>query len=296
MRNGIRGRRLPFTGVVLAVGALLLVLTVQSAAAAIGVSSIAPASGPIAGNTTVTITGTDFPTDIQDIEVTFGGEVAQVQTVNNTGTQITVKSPAVAAPGAVDVVVTNTDTDQSTVVQDGFTYLAGPVVAGVAPSPSPANSVVTIYGVNFAENATVKFGTVSGTEVDVVSEHQIKVKVPAGSGTVDVTVTNPDTQTDTLDDAFTYGQAPGAGAPGTIISGSIPIAGGFGLFVFGGGTNQQLLTASGCPQATATFFSTNAGAFVVYIPGTGVQAVNAAWNALYANGVPATTALIGKCV
>ena len=111
-----------------------------------------------------------------------------------------------------------------------------------------------------------------------------------------MTVTNPDDQTDTLDDAFTYGTG-GGGGPGTIIAGSIPSSGGFGLIVFGGGTNAQLLTASGCPQATAVFYATNAaGGFVTYIPGTGIAAVNAAWNALFANGIPSPSALIGKCV
>ncbi len=295
MRNAIRGRRLPALGAItIAAGLMLLLATQAMAADPMTVTAVAPTSGPLAGNTVVTITGTQFPTDVTDIDVFFGETAAEVQTVNGAGTQITVKSPPASAAGAVDVVVKKTGETVTRV--DAFTYVGGPEVAGVAPSPSPASSVVTIFGVNFAENATVKFGTVAGTEVDVVNEHQIKVKVPAGTGTVDVTVTNPDTQTDTLDDAFTYGQAQGGGAPGTIISGSIPIAGGFGLFVFGGGTSQQLLTASGCPQSTATFFSTNSGAFVVYIPGSGVQAVNAAWNALYANGIPATTALIGKCV
>src|SRR5262249_36890041 len=111
-----------------------------------------------------------------------------------------------------------------------------------------------------------------------------------------VIVTNPDDQAGTLDDGFTYG-AGGGGGPGTIVSGSVPKAGGFGLFVFGGGTNAQLVTASECPQATATFYATNTtGGFVTYIPGSGVQAVNAAWNSLFPSGIPATTALIGKCV
>lgn len=296
MKKGTRGRRLSMLGAVGAIGALMIIMTALPASAAMSITTVSPASGPLAGNTLVTITGTELPTSTGDVEVTFGGEDAAVQTVNGAGTQITVKTPAMAAAGPVDVVVRKVTGDITVIVQDAFTYVGGPEVAGVAPSPSPANSVVTVFGVNFAENATVKFGSVAGTEVDVLNEHQLKVKVPAGTGTVDVTVTNPDQQADTLDDAFTYGPAQGGGAPGTIISGSIPVSGGFGLFVFGGGTNQQLLTASGCPQATATFYSTNNGGFVVYIPGSGVQAVNAAWNALYTNGIPATTALIGKCV
>lgn len=296
MRTRILPQRIPlFSVLAIAAMAVMILASVRPVSAAMSVTTISPNSGPLAGETLVTITGAEFPTDTADIDVTFGGANAKVQTANAAGTQITVLTPTMASPGAVDVVVMKPG--QTVTIQDGFTYIGAPVVAGVAPSPSPAGSVVTIYGVNFAEGATVKFGAASGTEVDVLSENQIKVKVPNGTGTVDVIVTNPDAQADTADDAFTYGQGQGQGAPGTIISGSIPIGGGFGLIVFGGGTNQQLLTASGCPQATATFYATNAqGGFVTYIPGSGVQAVNATWNALFNNGIPATTALIGKCV
>jgi hypothetical protein len=79
------------------------------------------------------------------------------------------------------------------------------------------------------------------------------------------------------------------------ISGSIP-ASGFGLIVFSGGTSQQLVVASGCPVATAAYWSTDAhGGFVVYVPGTSITTVNAAWNAQFSLGIPANTPLIGRC-
>ncbi|MBM4415394.1 MAG: hypothetical protein FJ035_03870 [Chloroflexi bacterium] len=91
--------------------------------------------------------------------------------------------------------------------------------------------------------------------------------------------------------------APAATAgTGKIASGSVPASGGFGLVVFGG-TTAQLVTASGCPQATAAFWATSAGEFVTYIPGTGIAAVNAAFLALFpGDNIPANTPLVGKCV
>jgi hypothetical protein len=92
------------------------------------------------------------------------------------------------------------------------------------------------------------------------------------------------------------GTAP-AGGSGTIVSGSIPKTGGFGLVVFGGGTVQQLVTATGCPTATMAVWATVAGNFVVYVPGTTIGAVNADFMAAFPGGnIPANTALLGKCV
>lgn len=82
---------------------------------------------------------------------------------------------------------------------------------------------------------------------------------------------------------------------GTIISGSIPPTGGFGIIVFGGGSNAQLVAASGCPPTTAVFWATSNGNFVTFVPGSSVGAVNAQWNALFVGGIPASSGLIGRC-
>lgn len=82
---------------------------------------------------------------------------------------------------------------------------------------------------------------------------------------------------------------------GTIISGSIPPTGGFGIIVFGGGSNEQLVTASGCPVETAVFWATSEGEFVPFVPASEVAAVNKAWNELFPLGIPENTGLIGRC-
>lgn len=71
---------------------------------------------------------------------------------------------------------------------------------------------------------------------------------------------------------------------------------GFGLSVFSGGTLEQLVTASRCDRAAAAFFFTFDGAFMVYVPGAQVSAVNAPILARFAEAtVPAGTPLFGKC-
>jgi hypothetical protein len=88
---------------------------------------------------------------------------------------------------------------------------------------------------------------------------------------------------------------PGSAATTAGIAGSLPPSG-FGLFVFNGGTSAQLVAATGCPAATAAFWSTDSsGEFIIFVPGTSISTVNAAWNAEFAAGIPANTPLLGRC-
>jgi hypothetical protein len=99
---------------------------------------------------------------------------------------------------------------------------------------------------------------------------------------------------------------PGQGAPtaeaqtpGTIISGNPPPpGGGFGSFVYSGGTFAQLLAASGCPEETSAFFHNTAeGDFLVWIPGAQVAIVNEPIMAAFpGDSIPLGTIFIGRCV
>ena len=83
---------------------------------------------------------------------------------------------------------------------------------------------------------------------------------------------------------------------GAIIAGDVPRQGGLGLFVFGGGTFEQLLSASGCPPDSATFWATDeSGVFVPFVPGSAVTLVNADWRSRFPDGIPPGTALLGRC-
>ena len=165
------------------------------------VSGVSPNTGPAAGGTGVTITGTNFAAGAT---VTFGGTAA-TNVVVVSATQITATTPAHAA-GAVTVTVTNPDT-QSGSLSNGFTYLAAPTVSSVTPKSGPVGggTGVTITGASFASGTTVTFGGTAATSVAVVSAAQITATTPAhAAGAVTVTVTNPDTQSGSLANGFTF--------------------------------------------------------------------------------------------
>ena len=95
------------------------ILLSSSSTPAPTVTSISPNSGTINGGTAVTITGTGF---LAGATVSVGGTAATGVTVVNS-TSITATTPAHAA-GAVNVIVTNSDTQSGTLTQ-GFTYTTG---------------------------------------------------------------------------------------------------------------------------------------------------------------------------
>jgi hypothetical protein len=84
------------------------------------VSKLAPAKGPIAGGTKVTITGLNFESPTVT-SVSFGKTAAKSFVVNSP-TSITAVSPAAAVTGAVAVTVTTTAGTSASVPADQFTY------------------------------------------------------------------------------------------------------------------------------------------------------------------------------
>ena len=168
-------------------------------AARITVSKVSPNSGPTAGGTAVTITGTDFASAAT---VTFGGTAATHVVVTNS-TTITATTPVKSA-GAVTVTVTVRG--QSGSLARGFTYVAAPTVSKVSPNsgPTTGGTAVTITGTNFASGATVAFGGTAATHVVVTNSTTITATTPAKSaGAVTVTVT-VSSQSGSLANGFTY--------------------------------------------------------------------------------------------
>lgn len=82
-------------------------------------------------------------------------------------------------------------------------YGYAPADLELDPATGPAGTEVTITGANLADVTDVTFGTVAGTSLDVISATELTVVVPAGTGEVDVTVTNPNGAT-VLADAWLY--------------------------------------------------------------------------------------------
>jgi hypothetical protein len=164
------------------------------------VTSVTPNTGPVAGGTSVTITGTNFATGAT---VTFGSAAA-TSVVVVSSTSITATTPAGTAGVATVTVTLN---GQSGILASGFTYVAVPTVTSVSPSsgPTTGGTAVTITGTNFATGATVTFGSTAATSVVVVSSTSITATTPAGSaGAVTVTVTNLGSLSGSLAGGYTY--------------------------------------------------------------------------------------------
>jgi hypothetical protein len=171
------------------------------------VTGVSPTSGPTTGGTSVTITGTDF-TGATD--VSFGSASAPTFTVN-TATQITATSPVHVA-GQVDVTVTGPDGNSPITPADVFTFgvAPAPVVNGVfsgflPPSgPTTGGNSVTITGTDLAGATAVDFGASPATGVSCTAS-RCTFTAPAGTGTVDVTVTTPSgTSATSAADQYTY--------------------------------------------------------------------------------------------
>jgi hypothetical protein len=130
-----------------------------------------------------------------------------------------------------------------------------PIVTAINP-PNGLNTgstAVTITGTNFRSPATVVFGDlargVSATGVTVVNPTTITATAPPhAAGVVDVVVMNPDQQTGTLRNGFTYLQGP-------VVSGITPNSG-----TTAGGTAVTISGAAFAAPATVTLGGTAATA------------------------------------
>ncbi|MGW3041772.1 IPT/TIG domain-containing protein, partial [Kitasatospora sp. NPDC001159] len=148
------------------------------------ITSLTPNQGPTSGGNTVIISGTNLS---GATSVLFGTHTAAITA--NTASQITVTAPAGAAQ-PVNVTVT---TGAGTSNPLPYFYLMAPVVTGlnVTMGPSGGGNTVTLFGSGLALTSAVHFGSAAATNITVISDSQITVTAPAGTGTVLVTATTP---------------------------------------------------------------------------------------------------------
>src|ERR1035437_8233985 len=195
---------------------------------AVTVTGVSPNNGPIAGGTSVAITGTGFTTVTA---VTFGGISAASYTVNST-TSITAISPADSA-GSVNIQVTAAGGTSSAVTADQFTYTStAPTVTSVSYNSGPAtgNTFTYIFGTNFTGAAQVYFGASPAISFTAFSDTAMYTYSPAHAiGVVNITVVTPaGTSATGSADQFTYnsqvpavsGAGPNTGSTngGTVVS------------------------------------------------------------------------------
>ncbi|MGE3163382.1 MAG: IPT/TIG domain-containing protein [Planctomycetota bacterium] len=170
------------------------------------VTAISPATGPLSGLGTVTVTGSNL--NLPGLSVSFGGVAATVVPGSVTAAAFDVEVPPFAGTtsvdATVDVLVSHAGGVSAPVP---FTYQVL-ALNGLTPAqgtPLGGNSV-TLQGAGFAASgATVAFGGVQGTVVSSTpSGAEMTVLAPAGSGNVDVSVTLGDGQSATLVGAYSY--------------------------------------------------------------------------------------------
>lgn len=147
------------------------------------VDSIEPVAGPVAGGTSVTIRGRNFPASAA-FTVTIGSQATSV--LRRSASELVAKTAATAA-GSYEVQVSDSHGASSN--GPSFTYLAPPPppprVATLEPASGPAagGTTVTIKGSGFSSPSKVDVCG-EATAVDVRSETEITattVACPAGS-------------------------------------------------------------------------------------------------------------------
>ncbi|MCL5670044.1 MAG: IPT/TIG domain-containing protein [Acidobacteria bacterium] len=174
---------------------------IAASSASTGISGVSPSQGPTSGGTVVTVKGTGFQTGAA---VAFGGVHSTAVTVTSS-TQINAVSPPESS-GTVAVTVTDPNAQPAS-LPSAFTYTSGPSVSSVSPTSGPVTggTAVTILGSGFQSGASVAFGGVTATSVNVVSSTEIQAVTPSSpAGTISIAVANPNSQTGTLASAFTF--------------------------------------------------------------------------------------------
>ncbi|HEY6294241.1 MAG TPA: IPT/TIG domain-containing protein, partial [Streptosporangiaceae bacterium] len=214
------------------------------------VNGVVPATGPGAGGTAVTITGTGLADATM---VSFGGAAGMI--TSDSASQITVVTPP--GSGTVDIAVT---TPGGTSTAGMFTYHttsspappAHPAVTGISPSSGPAagGTSVTISGSNLSSASKVSFGGKAGT-ITADSASRITVKSPPGKGKVTVTVTTPG-GTATAG-SFSYNAPPPPPTPAPVVTGISPSSG-----TTAGGTSVTI-SGKNLSSATGVSFGGKAG-------------------------------------
>ena len=246
------------------------------------ISALSIHSGPIAGGTSVTVTGTGFtdstaPSQYGPTTVSVDGTILPACPTSspmcyavNTPTSISLVTPAHPA-GTGDVVVATAGGQTAALAADHFTYAQpAPTVTVVSPATGPiaGGTQVAITGTNFSGSGytvtKVAFGAtavstapcLSGTPPSnapcftVNSATSLTVWSPAAAaGTVDITVTTdaadattPLTSATSTADHFRYAQP--APAVTSVARASGPIAGGTQITVTGTDLSGSGFTAT----------------------------------------------------
>ncbi|HAK97336.1 MAG TPA: hypothetical protein DCM87_20685, partial [Planctomycetes bacterium] len=167
------------------------------------ITGVSPAEGSTGGGTEVAITGGNFSADPAAIAVRFDTVLAHV--LDASETQLRVLTPPHAA-GTVAVVVVNPD-GASGQAAGAFTYISVPVrIDAFTPECGPfeGGNEVHIIGDGFVASSVVVLFGVSVADIVSSTAREIVALAPAGTGSVAISVYNPDSQSATAPLQYTY--------------------------------------------------------------------------------------------
>jgi hypothetical protein len=173
------------------------------------INGTSPASGPVGGGTTLTVTGAGF---VSGAVVKVGGRNATTTFVSSTTLRAT--TPAGTASGGVAVQVVNPN-GLSATRSNAFWYTGGstpsgayPTVSAVSPASGPLSggTQITVTGSNYVSGAVVKVGGRNATSISFVSSTTLRARTPAGAavGSTSVQVVNPNGNSGSRGNAFYY--------------------------------------------------------------------------------------------
>ncbi len=155
---------------------------------------------------------------------------------------------------------------------------AAPEVSKVSPTRGPraGGTTVTITGANFTGATGVAFGTTSASEFTVDSANSITAVSPAGTGTVDVTVTGAGGVSATVEgDSFEY-IVPGSSLPpsvGSVLPAEGPSTGGTTVTITGSSLAGVTAVKFGAVAARSFTMSSN-GSITAVTPAQAPGAVD----------------------
>ena len=157
------------------------------------------------GGTVVQITGTGFS---GATSVSFGPSASPSVTVISDSSMSAIGRLVTGSP--VDVTVTTPAGTSATSFSDQFLDATAPAVSAVTPNTgSPTGGYqVDISGSGFTGASTGILGSSPSPNFSVNDDSDITTTVPAGTGTVDVTVTTTGGTSVVTSDQFTYGVRP----------------------------------------------------------------------------------------
>jgi hypothetical protein len=170
-------------------------------------------------NAPLTVTAGNATRSYGQANPVFTGTITGLQGLDNITANYSCAAVPASPPGGYPIVPSLADpfgrlVNYSVTVNNGTLTVnpaAPPVISLVSPLTGSTNGgqTVTITGTNFEVGASVNFGSVQTSLVNVTSPASLTVTTPPSSpGLVSVSINNPDGNTFSLPNVFTYGIPP----------------------------------------------------------------------------------------